>query len=285
MDRILVTGANGFIGSHLVELLIRESAEDDEIICMVRHTSDLSNILESLKHPKVRIVTGDVTKPETLPNAVKGVTYVYHVAAELYAISRNRFIEANTEGTENLLKAVDEHAQKSLKRFLFVSSQAAAGPSQSTNPVTEDDEPSSPVSYYAESKLEAEKLVRQYGSKFHVTIVRPCSVYGEGDKGFLQAFTGVEMRVHAVTGFRKRYTGMIYGKDLVTGILAASRSEAAEGQTYFLANSHPYTVKEVMKEMARAVGRSFGITVPVPLFIFRFVAYLSELLYLYPITR
>ncbi len=83
MNRILVTGANGFIGSHLVELLVKEKKEDDEIVCMVRNTSDLSNILGFVKEPGVSVIIGDVTKPETLANAVRGATFIFHLGAAL----------------------------------------------------------------------------------------------------------------------------------------------------------------------------------------------------------
>jgi dihydroflavonol-4-reductase len=280
MSHILVTGANGFVGSHLVRHLLelkKEENWEEEIICLVRSTSDIS----SLKGLDVKIVIGDLREPETLVRAVEGATYIFHVAAELYAITRKDFLEANTDGTHNLIEASVSYAKNSLKRFLYVSSQAAAGPASNKTPITEDDEPSQPVSWYAESKLEAEKIVMQYASEIPITIVRPCSVYGERDQGFYQAFKGAELRVHAVTGFRKRYTGMIYGKDLVEGIVAAARHAQTTSQIYFLANPENYSVRDMMKTMARAMGKPSGLTLPVPLIVFRIVAIFSELLYVF----
>jgi nucleoside-diphosphate-sugar epimerase len=280
MSHILVTGANGFIGSHLVRHLLdlkKTQGWREEIVCLIRSSSDVS----SLKGLDVKLVIGDVRNPETLVNAVGGATYIFHAAAELYVTTRRQFLEANTNGTKNLLEAAVVYAKDSLKRFLFVSSMAAAGPSSNDEPITEEDEPPRPVSWYAESKLEAEKIVMQYASTIPVTIVRPCAVYGERDSGFYQAFKGVELRIHALPGFRKRYTGMIYGKDLVEGIAAAARHPETIGQIYFLANPENYTVRKVMKTMAKAVGKTFGLTLHVPLFIFRIVAILSELSYLF----
>ena len=280
MSHILVTGANGFIGSHLVRLLLalkeKENWEED-IVGLIRSTSDLS----SLRGLDVKLVIGDLRDPATLVKAVEKATYVFHLAAELYTISRQRFLETNTEGTQNLLKVAAKHANSSLKRFLFVSSQAAAGPAPDEVPLTEESKPSLPVSWYAESKVEAEKAVMQYASDLPVTIVRPCSVYGERDAAFFQAFQGAKLRIHAVTGFRKRYTGMIYAPDLVEGMVAAARHPKTVGQTYFLANPENYSVRDVMKTMGKAVGKPWGLTLPIPIFVFRVIATLLEVLYLF----
>ncbi|MCP5108282.1 MAG: NAD-dependent epimerase/dehydratase family protein [bacterium] len=285
MSHILVTGANGFIGSHLVRRLLelkKERKWEEEIVCMVRTTSDTS----SLKGLDVKLIIGDVRDPESLIPAVKGATYIYHTAAVLFTISRKRFMNSIAVGTENLLKAAAEHAGKGLKRFLFVSSQAAAGPSKDKTPVTEDDPPViPPVSWYAEAKLEAEKIAKTYMDKLPITIVRPCSVYGEREKGMLTVYKAVKMHIQALTGFRKRYTGMIYGKDLVEGIIGAAEHPKTIGETYFLTNPENYSVGQMTKTMGKAAGKPFGIPLPVPIFFLRIGAVLSELYYLFSRKR
>ncbi len=280
MSHILVTGANGFIGSHLVRhLLALKQRENwkEEIVCLVRSTSGLS----SLKGLDVKLVIGDVRDPETLVKAVEGATYIFHLAADLYDISRKRFLETNTEGTENLLKAAGKHAKESLKRFLFVSSQAAAGPAPNEVPITEESTPPPPVSWYAESKLEAERIAMRYASDFPVTVVRPCSVYGERDPAFAMAFQAAELGIQAVAGFKKSYTGMIYAPDLVEGMVAAARHPETAGQIYFLANPENYSVAEAVKTMGKAAGKPSGLKVRVPIFLFRIMAMISEFLYLF----
>ncbi|NIM06044.1 MAG: NAD-dependent epimerase/dehydratase family protein, partial [Armatimonadetes bacterium] len=143
-------------GSHLVRYLLTLRGKEgwqEQIVCLVRSTSDLS----SLSGLDVKLVIGDLRRPESLVKAVEGAVYIYHLAAELYTISRQRFRETNTQGTENLLKAAAAGAKSTLKRFLFVSSQAAAGPASDKTPITEEREPPPPVSHYAESKLDAER--------------------------------------------------------------------------------------------------------------------------------
>jgi len=280
MKHILVTGANGFIGSHLVKKLLELKQANkwpEEIVCLVRKTSHLA----ALEKQNVRLILGDLREPETLIPAVKGAKYIYHLGAELHTISLKNFLETNTRGTENLLNAAVTHAKDTLKRFLFVSSQAAGGPAAINKPKTEKDPPSEPVSWYSKSKLEAEKIAKKFFKKIPITIVRPTSVYGERDPGFVSIYKALEKRIHPLTGLKKRYTGMVYAPDLVEGFITAATSPKTLSQTYYLNNPRNYTVKEMVKIMAKAIGKPWGITLPIPIFIFKFVAIFSELIFLF----
>jgi nucleoside-diphosphate-sugar epimerase len=280
MGHILVTGANGFIGSHLVRWLLElkeKESRSEEILCLVRHTSDLS----SLKGLAVKLVIGDLKDPESLVPAVKGADYIYHLGAEVYTINRQRFLESIAIGTENLLKAALTHAKDSLKRFLYCSSHAAVGPAPNNQPVNEEHPPGPSVSWYAEAKLKAEEFVKLYSKDLPITIVRPPSVYGPRDQGFASIFQAARMGIFAKNGFKKRYTAMVYAPDLVEGMVAAARHPDTIGETYFLANLHNYSVAELSKTIGKAVGKSFGITVPIPIFFFYIVAVFSELFYLF----
>ncbi len=280
MPHILVTGANGFIGSHLIRKLVQLRAEgkiDEEIVCLVRPTSDLS----SLKGLPVKLVLGDLRDPASLAGPTTDAAYIFHLGAELFGISRGQFREVIVDGTRNLLEAAEKHCRGTLRRFLFVSSQAAAGPSSDEKPKTEQDPPSRPVSWYAEAKLDAEGIAKGFFDRLNITIVRPCSVYGERDRALVDVFTAARMRIHAVTGFRKRYTGMIYAEDLAEGIIGAARSGSTIGQTYYLCNRQNYSVKEMTRTVGRAVGKPLGLSVPIPLFAFWVVAVAKEALYLF----
>lgn len=278
MGHILVTGATGFIGSHLVRYLLdlrEKEGWQEEIFCLVRSTSDLS----PLKGLKVKLIIGDLRHPESLIPAVQGAMYIYHLAAELYTVSRPQFLAGNVVGTENLLKAAEMYAKSSLKRFLLVSSLAAAGPAPTLEPITEERELGSPVSWYAESKQKVEKIAHQYSPGLPITIVRPSGVYGPRDPGFAAAFKAARMRIQATIGFKKGYAGLVYAPDLVEGMVAAARHNQTMGQTYFLTNPVNYTVKEVGKTIGKAVGKPFGITIPVPIFVMQMAALFAELRY------
>lgn len=290
MGHILVTGANGFIGSHLVRSLLQlkntEPWKDKEIVCLVRPTSDLS----SIKNLDIKLVTGDLREPKTLQQVVKGAEYIFHLGAEVYTVTRQMFIDSIARGTENLLQAVLEHGGGELKRFLHVSSQAAAGPADKNEPIDETRPFRQPISWYAEAKQEAEKICQAYMKKnIPITIVRPPSVYGERDLGMEQVYKAVKVRIHARTGFKTRYTGMVYVQDLVEGILAAAADKKGNtrGEIFFLANMNQerenlnYTVRDVSKAIATAINKPFGIPIPIPIFIFYLIAFFTQLLHLF----
>jgi dihydroflavonol-4-reductase len=280
MNRILITGANGFIGSHLVELFLKQSNEDDEIICMIRHTSDLSNILELLKKPNARVVIADTTKPDTLPNAVHGANYIFHLAAALKIPDDKRYFEVNTTGTKNMLEAALEHAADTMKRFVFVSSQAAAGPSPDESLIDEKRE-GKPVGAYGKSKLQAEQIAAEYMDRLPITIVRPSAVYGEREQDLTQTIPAVENRIHPKIGFAKKYASFINAIDLAKGMTAAAYSDKALGQTYFLTHKNYFSDIELVKTMAKAIGKPFGIIIPIPKFLLTLFSMLSTVKYWY----
>jgi nucleoside-diphosphate-sugar epimerase len=278
MAHILVTGANGFIGSHLVRKLLdlkKEKGWQEEILCMVRPTSNLA----SLKGLDVKLILGDFREPESLVPAVKGATYIYHVGAVLYGTSRKQFLESNAEGTENLLKAAVAHAKDSLKRFLLVSSMAAAGPADGPEPINEEREFGPPVSWYAESKQMVEKLAKKYGQEIPITIVRPSGVYGPRDPAYASAFKIVRMRFHPIPGFRKRYSGIVFAPDLVEGFVAAALNPDSVGETYFLTNPKNNSHGELLNTLGKAVGKKFHITLPIPITFMKLGAILMEVFY------
>ena len=130
--RALVTGATGFIGGHLVEALIGEGFE---VTCLTRRTSNL-RYLEGLN---VSFLRGDCTDPESL-SGVKDFDYVFHLAGLTKASSDEEAFRVNEEGTQNIVAAVMRH-NPGLKRFVYVSSLAAAGPCCQDGPLIEDCEP------------------------------------------------------------------------------------------------------------------------------------------------
>ena len=145
---ILITGATGFIGGHLVESL---HARGHRLRCLVRSTSNLSWI----KHLSIEYVYGDLFDHAVLRAAVNGVDCVYHVAGTTKAKTKEAYFRGNHLATENLLTAVLE-ANPTLKRFIHVSTQAAVGPSAG-NTAVDESTPFHPITNYGVSKMEAEK--------------------------------------------------------------------------------------------------------------------------------
>jgi len=262
--KALVTGATGFIGSHLCEELIRRGYQ---VTCLVREKSDLKWI----ENIDLKLVIGDCTSIDSLFDAINGVDYIFHLAGLTKACSRDDFFCANTTGTENLIKAVAEKNPK-VKRFVYLSSLAAAGPSINGSPLKEDAEPH-PVSSYGKSKLEGERTVLRYKDRVPITILRPSAVYGPRDKDFFMFFKMLKKGVSPYWG--KCYYSLIYVDDLLQGIILAAENKKAEGELYFLADSKFYTNDEIVSAISSALGTK-AIRLRVPRFIMPFFAYIGE---------
>ncbi len=236
MKRALVTGGTGFIGSHLVELLLSKGYR---LKCLVRKTSSL----EWLKNLPIEYVYGDLFTPDSLRTAVRDVDYVYHIAGVVAAKNRKGYFKGNQEGTRNLLEACLE-ANPELKKFIFVSSQTAIGPGIGDEPVTEETIPH-PITAYGESKLAAEREVMDRWDKIPAVIVRPPAVYGPRDVGILTFFQTINKGVEPLIGFHEKKASLVHSTDLVNGIVLAGENEEAVRTSYFIGSERTYTWSEL----------------------------------------
>jgi len=255
--KALVTGASGFLGSHLVDLLL---ARGYSVRALLRTTSSP----EWLQDQRIERVTGDLFTTDALQSALSGVDYVYHLAGVTRAKHPEEYFRANQHGTRNLLEAARNHAPN-LRRFLFVSTQAAVGPSPSPAPIDES-APASPITSYGKSKLGAEQECQKFLQHLPITIARPSAVYGPRDRDIYEFFVTVNRHLIPIVGFTDKYISLIHSADLVRGFVQAAESPKGAGGTYFLSSTRPYTWKEVGDCSARIVGtRALRVRVPEPL--------------------
>ncbi|MFQ5796769.1 MAG: NAD-dependent epimerase/dehydratase family protein, partial [Candidatus Bipolaricaulia bacterium] len=266
--RALVTGATGFVGSHLVEALVNKGYE---VTCLVRKTSNLQ-WLEGLS---ISRVYGDVTDKASLREAIRDVNIIFHFAALTIALTERDFDRVNHLGTKHLIEACLTQ-NPDCRRVLYCSSQAAAGPSRNGTPVTEEDEPN-PISFYGKSKLKAERVILQHAERLPVTVIRPSSVYGPRDRDFYRYFRLINkglMIDQPVLG-EERFLNLVYVKDLVEAAILAAESPNTLGRTYFITDGQIYAWSQMAAEIASALNRH-PAQITVPLFWVKVAAWLAE---------
>lgn len=245
--RALVTGARGFIGGFLVEELL---ANGFQVHCLLRHKKVKQDWLEGLDIVRIE---GDILDPPSLENAVKNVDYIFHLAGLTKAKSREDFFRVNVQGTINLLEATVKNNLK-LRRFVLVSSLAAAGPSPDGKPLTEDD-PARPISDYGLSKLQAEQAALSFVRAVPLSIVRPPAVFGPRDKDVFTFFKSAQRGWWPTLSGGPRFTSLIYVKDLSRGLVSVAMSKTAERQIYFLCNDAFYSWDHVAGLLSNIFGR------------------------------
>ncbi|GLI54038.1 MULTISPECIES: NAD-dependent epimerase/dehydratase family protein [Thermodesulfovibrio] len=242
--KVLITGATGFIGSHLTEALLNENFD---VYCIVRNPLKL-RFLQGLN---VKIIQGDCSQKETIEKIRWDFDYIFNLSGITKATHPEEFFQSNYLGTKNLVEVVAER-NPSLKRFVHVSSLAAVGPCRDGKPVDEKTEPA-PISEYGKSKLMGEKAVEFFKDRLPITIIRPPAVYGPRDSDFLTFFKMIKVGV--VLYLTEAIYSMIYVNDLVNGIITASKSEKAVGETFFIAESQPYDTHQIVEAISDAVGK------------------------------
>ena len=260
--RALVTGATGFVGSHLAEALRRRG---DEVTALVRS----SRKAEPLTALGVSVVAGGLHDVGAMQRAVEGQDIVYHVAGLVAARNEAEFLTANREGTENVVAAMERAA---VPRLVLVSSLAAAGPAPRGAPLL-GDEPPRPVTAYGRSKLAAEQTVRRSGLSW--SIVRPPIVYGPRDREILKVFRLARLRIAPVFGDGAQELVAVHAGDLAAALIAAGSIPATVGRTYTACHPEVFTSAEFGVAVAAAMGRSVA-TLRIPQSVGRAVLSLTE---------
>ncbi len=267
--KFLVTGATGFLGSHIAEQLAREG---HTVRVLARRTSDRS----FLRGLDVEEALGDITQPDTLPAAVAGVDAVIHAAGLVKARSAAEFNSVNAEGTANLLSALP--SAETTPRFVLISSLAAHGPSEDGRPRPVD-APATPISAYGRSKLKAEEMVRAWAGKpagAGAVIIRPPVIYGPRDRGLLTFFRLARWRLAPLLGDGANTISCVYVEDAARAVaLAATASDEAPIATYTLDDGAVYTWRELLASVEQAIGRK-ALRITSPPWAFTAAALLSE---------
>ncbi len=262
--KILVTGATGFVGSHLVGELLASGR--DQVVALVRESAKLD---ACAFRDKIAIVRGDLFASEPLPADIE---MVFHLAAVTKSVRRGEFAHVNSEGTRSLLEKLKP--LKHLRKVVLLSSLAAAGPNR-RSPCLSEEMPAEPISLYGKSKLAQEEIVAAHCPAPYV-IIRAPIVFGPGDMDMLDVFRIVAKGIFPVLGRKERRYSVIYVKDLVLGMIAAANSPC-QNEIFYVANPEAIEWRPFMEQVARLLGRKKTRKIVIPEILGRALAEFSEL--------
>ena len=277
--KVLVTGANGFVGSHILDVLLERGLPVRILLRKSCDTSFIARHLESGRRagfsqvgfsrrenqlsqpspsPLLTTVEGSIDDPASLNSALDGVTHVIHCAGRTKACRPEEFYKTNHQGTRNIVEAVNAHAGH-IQRLLHISSLAVVGPGTPEQPAREDS-PARPVSHYGKSKLAGENEVTQH-CRADYAIIRPPAVYGPRDYGFLPLFKAVRNHLLPRTNSRQALS-LVYVRDLAEAAAQVLLHPAATRRAYFAASPEIVTARQMSDAIASNLG---AWTIPIPL--------------------
>lgn len=262
--KIVLTGANGFLGSHLVDRLLKEEVD---IHCIVRKSSNL----KWLEGKNITLHTCGLEDIPAMSEVFENVDYIFHLAGTVAALKYEDYLYGNVDLTRNVFEATLPHAAK-IKNIVVTSSLAVGGPSDVQNKLNEADG-FNPVSLYGKAKVEQEKMCGDYSEKLPITIVRPSVISGEREVELFEFIQTVNQGFVPLVGFGEKYVGIIHVSDLVEAMYQLALCEKAVGQAYYLSSEEIISWKDLAEICAKKLRKKpFVLRLP------HFVIYLAGVL-------
>jgi dihydroflavonol-4-reductase len=267
MPKAFLTGATGFIGSHVASSLLQRGYE---VVCLVRSSSAEIEGCQPWR--------GDIMDPASLETPIRDADLVIHSASLLKMPWKQDFVRVNVEGTRNVAAAAAK--RPSPPPVVVVSSLAAAGPASAPH---REDGDAMPISIYGAMKLSAERAASEHADRAPITIVRPPMVYGPNDRYGLDLFRTVTRGIHAVPTFRDHRLSLIHAADLADLLITAGeRGERIRDRSdglglYYAAHDERPTYADLGRWVAEASGAKRPIIVRLPASAGAGVAAIAEL--------
>jgi len=270
-EKILITGASGFIGSFIVEEALTRGME---VWAAVRGTSSL----QYLQDARIHTIKLNLSDEKQLQEALKEhrFDYVVHAAGATKALDKETFFKVNTEGTINLVKAL-EATSPSIKRLVFMSSLSVFGPVCEEMPyreICESDTPQ-PNTAYGKSKIAAEKWLRD-NAKIPFTILRPTGVYGPREKDYMMMADSIRKGMDMAVGFKRQEITFVFVKDVVQAVFKSMKSDKTVGKAYFLSDGEVYTSTDFSDLIMAELGKKHVLRMTFPLWVLRLVCAVSD---------
>ena len=269
-EKVLITGASGFVGYHLIEAALNEGLT---VHAAVRKSSDVSH----LKDFDIKFVDLDYSSVDALKKQLESEQYQYiiHAAGITKAKNLDTYNKVNAEYSRNLALAANS-AELNLKKFVFVSSLAALGPlSDLTGEIT-DDVTGKPVTSYGTSKLLAEQYLKNIPG-LPLIIIRPTAVYGPREKDIFILFKSISRGLEPHIGSFKQQLSFIYVKDLARLIIQALRAEVS-GMQYNISDGRVYD-RYVLAQLTKKAMNKRTLKLHLPIGIVAGLAALMEMVY------
>jgi len=252
----VVTGGSGFIGRNLVRRLL---ADGHEVRCLMRPGGGTP-----ADGARKFVVRYDEPASLLRVEALEGADVVFHLAGVTKAVRPQAFTAGNVTPARVVLGALV--ARRLRPRFVYVSSQAAAGPAPARHRAIDEDDVPRPVEAYGRSKLDAERIVESFSDRVPVTTVRPAAVFGPYDVDFLKLFRFATRGVIPYPGTADHWLSLVHVDDVVQGMLLVAQAPHAISRAYFLSSAEPVQWRALGEEIANAVGRGVRhVNVPAPI--------------------
>jgi nucleoside-diphosphate-sugar epimerase len=251
--KILVTGADGFIGRALCRALLARGFS-------VRGTAIDKAAVEGIPHGVEPVVTGDISGVNSWPDILSGVDVVVHLAARVHVMKEAvqdplaEFLRVNTLGTERLARGA---AEAGCKKFIFMSSVKVNGESTGKRPFYAED-PLLAEDPYGVSKMKAEEKLRQIcdASGMGWVVLRPTLVYGPGVKGnFIRLMKLVDRGVPLPFGAVRNRRSFIYVENLADAVRALAEKDEVRNEVFLVSDGQDVSTPCLIREMARAMGK------------------------------
>jgi nucleoside-diphosphate-sugar epimerase len=246
--RVLLTGGNGFLGSHVAD---RFASSGAELRLMLRRTSKTDYLADFMATASFERVEGDLRDAESLRRAVEGVDVVAHVGGLTSAGNEDAYIAVNATGTAAL---VDAARSAGVRRFVYVSSLAAQGPSPDGRPLPLD--VMRPITAYGRSKRDGEKPVLAAAGDMSVSVLRPPVIYGPRDEALLPLYRLIKLaRLMPLYGDGLNQLSWVHVYDAADAIMRLSLAGGPSGGVYTIADGAPHTWRELADVFSQALGK------------------------------
>lgn len=271
MEKILITGASGFIGSFIVEEALRREME---VWAAVRKSSSK----EYLSDPRIHFIELNLSSEDDLRQQLEGhaFDYVVHAAGVTKCIHRDDFRRINTEGTKNLIRTLKAIGMP-LRKFIYLSSLSIFGPIHEEMPyqeISELDTPQ-PNTAYGRSKLEAELWIEREAKDFPCVILRPTGVYGPRERDYFLMAKSIRGHVDFAVGYKPQVITFVYVLDVVQAVfLALERGKV--GRKYFLSDGYEYSSRTFSDLILQELGHPFCLRIKAPLWVLRVATFFGE---------